>query len=415
MSDKNHTKDPFEKFFRDKAGDYKIPYREEDWLKLEKKLDVRDVQTAYRRKQLWILAASVLIISLLGYFTYENHNRLNQLSRQLNEEQIAGDNEPPADEGIFSVPADSSEEEEERNVAIPNNLTETEPDHSASASPADQPIESSPGLTEREEISGIAYLEAGELLGENSVRAPFDSSEYIASKVKEVDISSAESSNIQQVDSAATREPFLAVKQKDAAAPKSSKVSMGLLLSPDLSTAGSLSNFYQPGYKFGFMVEYQLGRNFAVSAGALQSEVRYTAPGEKYNPPSRWNEGISPDEVTGVCLLIDIPVTLKYNFMNFSRSRIYATAGFSSYIMLNEDYQFQYEEGGGDLNESWSGETGTRHWMSNASFSIGYELDLHPNWSLRAEPFIKVPVREVGWGNVKLYSIGSFVSINYNF
>jgi hypothetical protein len=30
--------------------------------------------------------------------------------------------------------------------------------------------------------------------------------------------------------------------------------------------------------------------------------------------------------------------------------------------------------------------------------------------SLSAEPFIRVPIREVGWGNVKLYSVGSFVS-----
>lgn len=412
MSENNHNNDPFEQFFRDKAGDYKIPYREEDWLKLEKKLDVKDVQAAYRRKQRWILAASVLIISMLAYFTYQNHNRLNQLSRQLAQEQIAGDNEP----SVGPAPGDSSETDEDRGMETRNGFAETNwTDPPAAISPGDLAEESPIALAESEKRAGIVYRETGEIFTENSLKGQVVNAEYPASKVKEVHISPAEPSSIQQTDSVAIREPFLAMKQNDAAAPKASKVSMGLLLSPDFSTAGSLSDFYEPGYKIGFMIEYRLGPNFAVSAGALQSEVRYTAPGENYNPPARWNAGISPDEVTGVCLLIDLPVTLNYSFMNFSRSRFYVTAGFSSYIMLNEDYQFSYEEGGSGLNENWTGKTGTRHWMSNASFSIGYELDLHPNWSLRAEPFIKVPVREVGWGNVKLYSVGSFVSINYNF
>ncbi|CAN5348470.1 hypothetical protein BH23BAC3_BH23BAC3_14340 [soil metagenome] len=79
--------------------------------------------------------------------------------------------------------------------------------------------------------------------------------------------------------------------------------------------------------------------------------------------------------------------------------------------MKNKYLSYDGDDSG--LIQNWSGRTGTRHWMSNASFSLGYELDLHPNWSLRAEPFIKTPLREVGWSNVKLFSAGSLVSLYY--
>ncbi|MEX2601523.1 MAG: hypothetical protein WD355_07750, partial [Balneolaceae bacterium] len=110
--------------------------------------------------------------------------------------------------------------------------------------------------------------------------------------------------------------------------------------------------------------------------------------------------------------LLDIPLTAKVDLIQSRQSRFYATAGLSTYIMLNEEYRFRYEDGmtGPD---SWQDRTGTGHWMSNAGFSIGYEYDLMPDWSIRVEPFIKVPLSEVGWGQVKLYSMGSFVSLNY--
>ncbi len=82
--------------------------------------------------------------------------------------------------------------------------------------------------------------------------------------------------------------------------------------------------------------------------------------------------------------------------------------------MLNEDYQFKYNSYASGQQQSWQERTGTRQWMSNAVFSLGYEMDLRKNISLRVEPFIKVPMREVGWGKVKLYSMGSFISVNYN-
>jgi len=72
MSDSKHNKDPVEQFFRKQAQDYHIPYREDDWLKLEQKLDLLAAQRIHRKRMIWMAAASLLIISMLAWATIEN-------------------------------------------------------------------------------------------------------------------------------------------------------------------------------------------------------------------------------------------------------------------------------------------------------------------------------------------------------
>lgn len=409
MSDQFQHEDPFEKLFQKKAGEFDIPYNEEDWLKLEKKLDLRDTQRAYRKKLMWLTAASVLIVSLLGYFTFDNYNRLNQINRQLQDELAARETLPP----LSSIPDNTAEPAEpspEANNSTPSSLNESTPVIPYEESVSGQ-TPGIPGDLETADIStggDIGYRDfAGLTEHFNSHSFSMDSIQTGFAAVQTAEM--PEKREYEFGPAEKTAEPVLAM---NAGAPKAS---LGFVAAPDLSTAGSISNFYEPGYKLGVMFEYHLSPKFSVSAGAVQSHVRYKAPGRAYRPPQNWGNGSTAEEITGICLLIDIPVTFRYNFLNFERSGFYATAGLSSYIMLSEDYQFDYSDNGyGTTSQSWSENTGTAHWLSNAGFSIGYEMQIHPNWSLRAEPFIKVPLQEVGWGNVKLYSVGTFVSINYN-
>ncbi len=83
MSDEQNHNDPLERLFRKKVEEYNISYREEDWLKLEKKLDARDTKLYYRRRLRWLVAASILILSLIGYYTVQNHNKINELTDKI--------------------------------------------------------------------------------------------------------------------------------------------------------------------------------------------------------------------------------------------------------------------------------------------------------------------------------------------
>ncbi|MEX0994151.1 MAG: hypothetical protein WD599_01400 [Balneolaceae bacterium] len=419
MPENNNEKDSFEEFFQKKAGEYDIPFREEDWLKLEKKLDLRDAQMTYRRRVRWIAAAAVLIVSLLGYFTYENHNRLNEISRQLTDESVSeSEQEPLADEltnGEDSVP-DTNVQTDEESIAV-NESGEGQVDRLINL--RGDPIlpvpglefsvnrgQADPGFLQTDGLLEIREIKAERLVSEFSTTSyPYRSLTNRALIPARTELASA------TLPHAVSPERI----DKESSGSTSSRIRIGIATAPDLSTAGSVSDFHDPGYKFGATLEYQLGPNLSVSTGLIQSRVRYTAGSRDYKSPVYWTGGISPDEIIADCLILDIPVNIKVDVMNFNRSRFFVSAGVSSYIMLNEVYDFNYEYEGDvtGLMKRWSGKTGTRHWFSNAGFSVGYELDVHRNWSLRAEPFMKIPLNEVGWGNVNLYSMGSFISLNY--
>lgn len=431
MSGNKHNDDAIERLFREKAGEYDIPYREEDWLKLEKKLDVQDTQIMYRRRVRWIAAASLLLISLMGYFTYENHIRINELRQQLDGEAIVETGEermmddflperiqtPAIDDELAEITRDQSASDELTSVEPPAGIMEKLPYEQVSSAERD-------GIVPAIEQSGRARERVDETIAmvQPEYELPIDGDEGLRPVRGGEGLTGGTPSAalLTKVAQDGSNSPSTAPRHDQTIdRTPSSRLTLGMVMSPDLTTVGAITDFFDPGYKLGLSVEYKLTSRMAISTGLVSSLVRYKAGGQYYDSPDFYNQsgaaGGTPDELTGECLLIDIPVTLSYQFLKFDRSRLFATAGVSSYIMLNEKYEFKYYNGYGNsgTEQYWSDRTGTRHWLSNAGISIGYERDIHPDWSVRVEPFVRVPIREVGWANVRLYSMGSFFSINY--
>jgi len=450
MSDEQNHNDPLERLFRKKAEEYDISYREEDWLKLEKKLDARDTKIYYRRRFRWLAAASILILSLIGYYTVQNHNKINELTEQLNQtEQVQPDDQPVSpQENLALTKRETAESNDQANgdeeaiesedsaIAIETETTVQDQQESTTLNNDSESIatvsEDESVADQPEHLPGRTFAEARQTIPEQSVQPnelfPNRSSMLatVHSENQPVDLKSTSSYSRFQTYNGDPENGTSAIRtaplptqngfiSNQSAFATDSRFAVGIVLSPDLSTAGGVSDFDNPGFKAGVMAEYAISKNFSVISGLAISNVKYKADGDAYNPPQAWNYGVMPDRTSAVCVVLDIPINLKANLFNFDRSRIYTTAGLSSYIMLNEDYQFQYEGDQQGLDSSWSDATGTRHWFSNAGFSIGVEYDLSPSWSIRAEPHIKVPLKGVGWGDVELYSFGNFLSLNYRF
>jgi len=420
--------DPLEDFFRKKSEELQPSYREEDWLALEKELEVRDARRVYSRRTLWIAAAALFIISLLGFFIMQNHQRLNELSQLLADtEQTESPQEPserngrtsdePSPDDVTMVPLPSDPpaglappSPDSAPIAGTRYPRPVSPDAPHQADMAEilnrvdrQPVQPGRAGPDPATISISTYRAGQPPFSERNIHAETG---RLAAGIGTVDRAPYRSG---------TAEPAGRPLIQDPGVPTNGpvRISAGLALSPDFSTVGSLSRFHQPGFRTGVNLELELGRGFALQTGLMPARVYYIARGEDQNAPVYWNTSGLPELVTAACTLLDLPLTFKYEVKQFSRSRLYATAGLSSYYMVSERYQFQYGEGYSGRMENWSNRTGTFHLFSNAGLSVGYELDLHPGWSLRAEPFIRLPVRDVGWGNVRLYSMGSFISLHY--
>jgi hypothetical protein len=412
MSEKNHN-DPLEDLFKKKANEPDISYQENDWLALEKKLDEKAAYVA-RQKRIRLAAAAVIIfMSLIGYFTYHNYNNINSLNEKL-DDRITQNEAPeaPQDSPKEQPQTDPSEGSEDIDIKKPE-------------SPMNDPIVQA--LDEERQDSNIEE----ETTGQNKpivqdVASTPNLEEYSIS-VADIDVKS----NIPALSrgSQVPDKPLIAMTtesgghsgftnsertfSENAFIKTGSRFSIGLVVSPDLSTAGGIRQFEQPGYKFGLKTSYKLTSNISIETGIIRSSVRYSAGIQNYDPPGYPNNNTNLSSIYAECMILDIPLNVTFNFWNLSNSRFFASAGLSSYVMLSEDYTFSYDYSYYGQKTNYSERSGKAHLFSNSSLSIGYEYDIHKNWSLSAEPFIKIPLKEVGWGNARLYTLGTFVTLNY--
>lgn len=198
------------------------------------------------------------------------------------------------------------------------------------------------------------------------------------------------------------------VKQREL----SPKMAIRVGYSPDVSSVG-LSNFSKPGSAFSLMVEYGLSRRLYVQTGVVRSEKVYFADSSQYEWPADWKTGPRAISTDAICKVIEIPLNLRYDLIQNNRFRIFAGAGTSSYYMQNEKYVYNYRPH--TYNIKWY-ETETKTgWflLSHINLSAGYEHRISNKLSLLAEPYVKIPIKKVGYGKVDLFTAGVWLSIRY--
>jgi len=114
--------------------------------------------------------------------------------------------------------------------------------------------------------------------------------------------------------------------------------------------------------------------------------------------------------------VIDIPINIRYYFSTPQKHRFFASTGLSSYIMLSEDYYYHYQDYNNPrLVDSWHLNNENQHWFGIYNLSFGYQRGLGSDWFFEIEPFIKVPMSGVGFGQVDLWTTGCYFSVKYNF
>ncbi len=200
-------------------------------------------------------------------------------------------------------------------------------------------------------------------------------------------------------------------------------LSVRFVVSPDLSTLG-LRDFQRPGTNVGLLLEYRLNGRWSVQAGAMQSTKVYKASTTGYEFPayvSKWT--VQPEGVNGQCSLIDIPINLRYDVALRPRrngqvpSRWFVSGGATTYILRKEDYTYNYADPSSPHiyanMKGYHHDSTTRYNFSQLNLSVGYERALSRRLSWQIEPFMKVPLKGIGYLKMDLLSTGAFFSVRY--
>jgi hypothetical protein len=186
-----------------------------------------------------------------------------------------------------------------------------------------------------------------------------------------------------------------------------SRIAIRATIAPDFSSE-QFNSTDKMGYNYGVMVEYFLNRNFSVTTGALWSRKYYSAVDVEYN-------GYHADRAYGDCRMWDIPLNVNYYLTPSRQYSFFASAGFSSYLMNEENYDYEVDTNYGTRSYTSQVIKENNEWFKILNVSVGLQKQIGSRFAIQIEPFVKVPLAGVGEGNISLASFGGFFSVRYNF
>ncbi|WP_276481169.1 porin family protein [Paraflavitalea pollutisoli] len=188
---------------------------------------------------------------------------------------------------------------------------------------------------------------------------------------------------------------------------------VSVLAGPDLSNVG-FTDVDKVGYNVGAQVAYRFNNRWSVNTGLIYTRKNYTAQGKDFTKPNNnyWNNA-DVKQVSGDCVMFDIPLNVRYDLSLNKKTRWFVSAGASSYIMTNQNYLVNYEYNGSPRVYPHE-EYGTSSYLfSIVNFSVGFETKLNKRLSLQAEPYFKLPTKGLGYGKLDLNSYGLYFSLRY--
>ncbi len=198
-------------------------------------------------------------------------------------------------------------------------------------------------------------------------------------------------------------------------------LNFGLSFGPDYTDGGGIAND-QLSNNIGITVGYYLTSRLSLNTGIFYTNKFYWSPGDERHDRTPYPQGGNSstfaalpqvENVNGSCNMYEIPLTLRFDFAKNEKTKFFVNGGLSSYFMLKQTYIYFFHSGGRPLAWKQSDNQQVNYWFGVGDLSFGLETDMGKGFSFQAEPFLRIPLREMGLQNLKLNSYGFLLSFRY--
>lgn len=192
---------------------------------------------------------------------------------------------------------------------------------------------------------------------------------------------------------------------------KESGLYAGIMASPDISTV-KFQSVKNIGVNMGIVAGYRLNKKLSIESGIFWSIKNYYSDGAYFKTNNIWMPaGAKISKVEGVCNMIEVPLTIKYNFSSAGKKTLSVSGGVSSYFMKKESYDYDIDKNGQQYPYSSTYKNRSSHLLAVANFAVGYNRQIKKGTDLRIEPYIKIPLKGVGTGSLPILSTGVNIGI----
>lgn len=199
-------------------------------------------------------------------------------------------------------------------------------------------------------------------------------------------------------------------KQNNGFRPRSA---VTVLASPDINGVNSFSNS-MVGTNAGLLFSVEITKKLTISTGALYSKKPYLTNFSDYHSTSAYKFKNDPTSVTADCRVLDIPLNIDYQVYKKARNSFSLGTGISSYLMLRENYHYNYDAGVTTGPSDYDIANKNKHILGVLNLDATYQRQLNSKFSVAVQPYMKVPLTNIGYSQVKLQSAGLAVGVTWN-
>jgi hypothetical protein len=186
---------------------------------------------------------------------------------------------------------------------------------------------------------------------------------------------------------------------------------VSVLAAPDLNGVGSFQQG-KVGTNVGLLFSAGISKKFTISTGALYSAKPYLTNFEDYHTPYQFRE--NPVNVMADCRMLDIPLNLGYQIYDKQQNKLSIGTGLSSYIMLHEQYTFNYSSAYAYGPSGFTVPHSSKYFFGVLNLNTTYERQLNSKVGISVEPYLKLPLTNIGYSQVRLQSTGVAVGLKWN-
>jgi hypothetical protein len=160
------------------------------------------------------------------------------------------------------------------------------------------------------------------------------------------------------------------------------------------------------GLNGGVIVGLQINTKTAIETGVQVSQKKYYSDGKYFKPKAgSMPSNMLVKSLQSTSTIIEIPVSVKYNFSK-KKNTLYGKAGVSSYIMTKETNKYQAVVSGQQQEINSTYKNNHSYFASDLRISAGYQHAVGKKLNIRIEPFIQIPLKGIGVGNMPVTSTG---------
>ena len=180
-----------------------------------------------------------------------------------------------------------------------------------------------------------------------------------------------------------------------------------------INYSGIFKDQPRPGSNYGLLAGYSISNKTILQTGFITSRKNYLINGSDFVPAYAIPSNHKLTKVVGYCTMYEIPLSIQSQIQKGNTITISYSAGLSSYFMKRQYYTYYYQTNYGSYSKSQEYDSQLNYWFSVISLGLDFEKEITQSIQISASPFVKIPLKQMGEGNLKLTGVGVNFLLSY--